>query len=81
MKSIIELLVERESGKEIEEFLFRNERKISNPKRDNLHSTVYYSLSFPIFEDVKLLEEIRGNFPITLNPKTYFLIYLEIAWF
>ncbi|MEK6760292.1 MAG: hypothetical protein AABX93_00015 [Nanoarchaeota archaeon] len=72
MKSIIELLVGRESEWEIEKFLFRNERKISNPKTGNLHSTIYFSSFFPIFGDSKLLDEIRENLPIVLNPETYF---------
>jgi hypothetical protein len=81
MKSIVELLVKREDGKIIESYCERNEKLIQNPKTNNLHSTVYFSSSFPIFGDLKLLREINKHLPIMLEPETYFFDIFENCLF
>lgn len=73
MKSVVELLVSRESNENISDYCIRYERKIHNPKqKGSFHSTVYFSNKYPLFSSEKLRDEINSRLPIELDPKTYF---------
>ena len=76
MRSIVELLAERESEKQIVDFCQRYERLIPNPK-NRFHSTVYHSSSFPVFGDLALLEKIKNKLPVVLNQESYFFDIFE----
>lgn len=78
MKSIIELILERESQKVVMDYCNRNERLILDPKsKGRFHSTVYFSENYPLFPDPKLLLDLKDKLPIKLNPQTYFFDVFE----
>lgn len=78
MKSIIELILDRESQEVITTYCERNERMIPNIKpKGSFYSTVYYSENYPLFQNLQLLQNLNEILPIELRNQTYFLDVFE----